>query len=423
MPKIWFYMDSDREVGPISTADMQQLINTKQITGKTLVRKQGMDQWRPLAELTKSKKPAANAPPPAGNPPSANGEPPPEPSVSERPPVAATIATAPQRSVPGRVPFRFKGTGKEYFKIWIVNVLLSIITFGIYSAWAKVRRKQYFYGNTQVTGAGFRYLADPVAILKGRLIVFVFFIISTTAGEFIPFLMNIIMLVFLIFLPWLVVRSLMFNARNSSFRNIRFNFTGTYGQAAKVYLLFPILSVLTLGILFPYAYFRQKQFVVENSSYGTTPFCFHATAKDYYRIIFQFLIPLLIFGAAAVIAGILFAPFSALIIMVLYLYAMAYFSVKTTNLIYSSSTLADHRFFADLGIKDYALIIFTNTLATVFTLGFFYPFAVVRTMKYKIDHVALLPGSDLDRFVAAEIKETSALGEEMSDFMDFDFGL
>jgi uncharacterized membrane protein YjgN (DUF898 family) len=79
----------------------------------------------------------------------------------------------PPVSAEGRipVPFRFSGSGSEYFRIWIVNVVLSIVTLGIYSAWAKVRRKQYFYGSTRIQGASFEYLADPVKILKGRLIV------------------------------------------------------------------------------------------------------------------------------------------------------------------------------------------------------------------------------------------------------------
>ena len=49
-------------------------------------------------------------------------------------------------SLPGEAvcePFRFTGTGGEYFRIWIVNVMLSVVTFGIYSAWAKARRLQY----------------------------------------------------------------------------------------------------------------------------------------------------------------------------------------------------------------------------------------------------------------------------------------
>lgn len=33
----------------------------------------------------------------------------------------------------------FRGTIAEYFKIWIVNIALSLLTLGIYSAWATVR--------------------------------------------------------------------------------------------------------------------------------------------------------------------------------------------------------------------------------------------------------------------------------------------
>ncbi|MGB0697285.1 MAG: DUF898 family protein [Rhodospirillaceae bacterium] len=69
------------------------------------------------------------------------------------------------------VPIRFTGTGEEYFRIWIVNTLLTLATLGIYSAWAKVRRLRYFYGNTYIERFGFDYHARPIDILKGRLIV------------------------------------------------------------------------------------------------------------------------------------------------------------------------------------------------------------------------------------------------------------
>ena len=58
---------------------------------------------------------------------------------------------------------RFTGTGKEFFGIWIINVVLSICTLGIYSAWAKVRTKRYFYGNTILAGSSFEYVANPMA--------------------------------------------------------------------------------------------------------------------------------------------------------------------------------------------------------------------------------------------------------------------
>ncbi len=53
------------------------------------------------------------------------------------------------------IPFEFTGTAEEYFKIWIVNVGLTIVTFGIYSAWAKARKKRYLYGNTRLRGTAF----------------------------------------------------------------------------------------------------------------------------------------------------------------------------------------------------------------------------------------------------------------------------
>ena len=67
----------------------------------------------------------------------------------------------------------FSGSGKEFFGIWIVNVLLTICTLGIYSAWAKVRTVNYFYGNTKLGNSSFSYTANPVSILKGRIIAFV----------------------------------------------------------------------------------------------------------------------------------------------------------------------------------------------------------------------------------------------------------
>jgi uncharacterized membrane protein YjgN (DUF898 family) len=46
------------------------------------------------------------------------------------------------------IELEFNGKAGEYFRIWIVNVLLSIVTLGIYSAWSKVRNKQPFKDNS-----------------------------------------------------------------------------------------------------------------------------------------------------------------------------------------------------------------------------------------------------------------------------------
>jgi uncharacterized membrane protein YjgN (DUF898 family) len=344
---------------------------------------------------------------------------------SERPSMRQvdTPEPADPLAVPTTIPFEFWGTGMEYFKIWIVNIILSIVTLGIYSPWAKVRRKQYFYGNTDLKGASFEYLADPMKILKGRAIVAGFFIIYSAASLIHPVIEVILSLGIVVILPWLVVRSLAFNARNSAIRNIRFGFDGKYGEAAKVYILWPVLAVLTFGLLFPYVYFKQKKFVVEKSSYGTTKFEFTATAGEYYGIWISAIIPAVLGILAYVALSFVFAPASILLFLGMYLYFMAFFSVKTTNLLYNSSRLGPHRLDADLEVKQYFFIVAINTLAVVFTLGMLHPWAKVRTTRYKAEHLSLSVSGNLDSFVAQEQKEVSALGEEMADFLDFDFGL
>jgi uncharacterized membrane protein YjgN (DUF898 family) len=442
----WYYKDGDQEIGPVSKAKLQELINSRRINGKTLIRNAAKQEWKPLAEMVRKKpepQPSIPVPQPSIPDPQASIPDPQatirwDPDSDEPPPTAdetaPPIPRAPGRSE-GQLPFEFKGTGGQYFKIWIVNVVLSIITIGIYSAWAKVRRKQYFYGNTRVAGAAFRYLADPVKILKGRIVVFIGFAIYSAANNFLPPAVGFVLLIgFMVIMPWLVVRSMAFNARNSSWRNIRFNFTGTYAEAAKVFILWPLLVPFTLGILSPYVFYRQKKFIVERSAYGTAPFMFKATPKDYYAIVFKFVVYLL--GLLILAAGIGFLlqkllpallPMASIVFPILmvavYLYAFAYFSIKTSNLLYNSGRLKAHGFKATMQVNAYALIVLTNTLATVVTLGLFHPFAQVRAYRYKINNLSMLAKGDLDQFVAAELKETSALGDELSDFLDFDFGL
>src|SRR5512146_3042572 len=96
------------------------------------------------------------------------------PPVADAPPSPppATASTPGPAPAPIEHPFDFRGDEREYFRIWIVNLALTILTLGIWSAWAKVRTERYFYANTRVAGTPFEYLARPLPILKGRIIAF-----------------------------------------------------------------------------------------------------------------------------------------------------------------------------------------------------------------------------------------------------------
>src|SRR2546421_2053872 len=164
----------------------------------------------------------------------------------------------------------FTGTAAEYFRIWIVNLFFTLATLGIYSAWAKVRKRRYFYGSTRLDGDSFDYFASPKAILNGRIIAVAIFAIYALAGELYPQSRYAFWAVGVLALPWLVVRALAFNSRNSAYRGLRFNFEATTKQAARVYIGMLAVVVLTLGLAFPWFMARQKAFVVSQHAFGTS---------------------------------------------------------------------------------------------------------------------------------------------------------
>ena len=421
---MWYYKDGEIEIGPVSTDELKALTREKKINGRTLTRSAKETTWKPLAERIKK---TTQAPQPKPAKPVTPAHPLEQKEEQETvsSPATPVKATVQPHNINTRqkLPFSFTGSGSEYFKIWIVNIVLSVITLGIYSAWAKVRRKQYFYGNTRVDNTSFSYLATPVTILKGRIIVFIGFVLYSLFNQFFPLAGMVLVLTMLPLLPWFIIRALAFNATNSATRNIRFTFRGTYMEAAKVYLFLPMLIPFTLGFIFPYIYYKQQEFLVDNSGYGTTGFSFLARPGDYYKIFLSLVLPFIAIIAIGVIGDYIFSVASTLLMVVFYLYAMAYVSVRSTNLLYNSSKLSHHGFDSTMVVMEYIGIVFTNTIATVLTVGLFYPFAQVRAYKYRIDNLSFLVEGNLNQFVADEKSQLSALGDEAAEFMDFDFGL
>lgn len=337
--------------------------------------------------------------------------------------VAANTENATARSGNRDVAVEFNGQSFEYFKIWIVNILLSIITLGIYSAWAKVRNKQYFYGNTSIDGSSFVYTAKPIAILKGRAVAVVAFVVYSAVSEIFPIAGLILTLVFFLIFPWLIVRSLAFNARNSMYRNIRFNFTGDVGGAMKNFLALPVLLIPTLGLIMPYLWYKQTDYIVNNSAYGTTNFSFDAIPKSYYRIFFipmagllavAVLSYLLTFVLGEEIASVVSMP----VVMLAYLVFIGYIAASLGNLHFDSSTLAGHGFTSSLQAKQMVWIYFSNTLGILFSLGLLIPWAKVRMVRYRAECLTMHVHNSLDDFVAAEQENVSALGEQMSEVFD-----
>ncbi len=343
--------------------------------------------------------------------------------------------------------FSFNGKGGEYFGIWIVNTLLKIVTIGIYSAWAKVRKRRYFYGSTMLDNEPFDYLADPIALFKGWLIGAAAFLLYMIGNKVSPVLSMITGLAIFIAVPWLVVRSRMFNARNSSYRNIRFSFRPNYNEAYIIFLLFPILIPFTLGLLIPYVIFRQKKYLVENGSYGMTPFAFDATLKSYYLlfvratlgavalvIILSGLFYLAVGGHAGILGALkatnpknlrFLSLLPMLFLPLFYFYMVTYVQTVLTNLTWNGTTIGDCRFRSTLRTRDMVWLYLSNAVAIACTFGLLIPWATVRLTRYRFQRLEMETKKELESFFAlARNEEIAATGEEIGDIfgVDVDFG-
>ena len=184
------------------------------------------------------------------------------------------------------------------------KVLLSFITLGVYSAWAKVRRKKYFYNNTLIDNIGFDYHAKPISILKGRVIAFLFFFGYSASASISPFLPILFMLILFIALPWLIVRGSLFNARNTSHRGLRFDFVGTVSQAVKVFIGLPMLLLPTMGLIMPYAAHQKSQFMVNNHKFGLSQFNMQPVIKKYFKVYLMVMVIPMLLAIVGILAAI-----------------------------------------------------------------------------------------------------------------------
>jgi uncharacterized membrane protein YjgN (DUF898 family) len=330
------------------------------------------------------------------------------------------------------LPFQFTGTAPEYFRIWIVNTLLTIVTLGVYSAWAKVRSRQYFYRHTFVDGTSFEYLANPVAILKGRMIMGAALTAIVASQQYSMVLYGILLGVLVLMTPWVLVKSLAFNARNSAYRNVRFSFSGGVGEASLLYVKMTLLYLVTCGLGYPYTHFRMTEFVIRGHRFGDRPFHFVARASDYYRIYlvaFAMTVPAYLLLVGLVVA-LRFAadvgPFIMMpVVLLFYLYLMlpaAYVRAELANLLYGRLHVGEHAFTCKQRAMELAKLYLTNALAVIFTLGLMIPWAQIRTARYRAERLVLHADGDIEAR-ATPGRDASALGDAASDLGDFDLGL
>lgn len=146
-------------------------------------------------------------------------------------------------------PFVFRGDGGKYFLICLVNVLLCLITLGIYTPWALMKCRRYIYSNMEVNGQSFSYGVTGGNIFVTLLFFMVIYIaILLLMVARIPGLAIVLVIALFALLPFMVVKGLRYQAVMTSLNGVRFGFTCSMKRFWLIMVGLPIVMAIGLGL-------------------------------------------------------------------------------------------------------------------------------------------------------------------------------
>jgi uncharacterized membrane protein YjgN (DUF898 family) len=335
------------------------------------------------------------------------------------------------------MPFEFRGNALDFFKIWFINTVLTMITLGIYGPWAKVRNNHYIYGNTFLGSHSFEYTANPVKILIGRLIVVGFYVLFFVASQLGFFgAAGIIFILFILLLPLLIRQALVFRAKYTRFHGLSFLYKASIGEFYKFFIIHFFLNLITIGIIFPYTHNEFKKLAINNAYYGDSNFYFQAGASKFFFIYYikMFLLNMaLIFIVGLLIAvavpnginsqnSIFFVILAIYILIPIFSFVMqGAFEAWIGRVVYNDTSIKEYKMLNEWSAPKLSWIYLSNFFAILLSFGFLYPWAKIRTIRYKLEKTGF-ESLNLNVFIGQTEQDRSAIGEETADFFDFDIG-
>jgi len=393
--------------------------------------------------------------------------------------IEPTMDDGPARPPTSRaLRIEFTGSGSEYFRIWIVNLLLIIVTIGFYLPFAKARRLRYFSGNTVVDGHVLAFHGDPWRMFRGFLLLAVLAGAYALAGHVSRTAGLIAFCLLAAMWPALWRSSLRFRLGNTSWRGLRFAFRGDLAGAYKALLPIYLPALLLMlpqwlfdpehpqdglvaagqmaamagiGLLAMLAFYPWGFALIKRYQHGGYACADQRTRLDvptgrvyvlclkgaamYLGVMFVLgivaavVIPALGLGSpaggAASRAAFVWAMVAFALVYVLTLALIGpWFVARTQNLIWSGTASQALRFESHLRVRALAGLTVVNWLLTAVTLGLYRPFAAVKTARLRLESMSLtLDGSVEDWMSRRSANEQDATGDAAGDFFGIDLGL
>lgn len=324
------------------------------------------------------------------------------------PPAAAGPATTPHR-------FTFHGSGGDLLVIYIKTILLSIVTFGIYSFWGRARIRAFFAENTRFDNVAFAYHGTGLELLIGFgkalgvivLLAVQFGVFVLAAGETVGSILGGIVFAvgMLCLVPLALVGAWRYRLSRTSLRGIRFSFRGNLIDFCKVYFPGLLLTIVTFSIYAPFFWNNIRRYYANHAYYGNARFAYTGEGRD-------LLVPWIL--------GLVLTPFTLGL-------SMLWFQLQRFNYQWSRTSFQNARFAAGISFGDFFTLHVVNFLMAVFTLGIATPWVMIRTVRFAFERVSLNGPLNLQS-IAQEFIDSGATGEGLDTLLedgatDLGFGL
>jgi uncharacterized membrane protein YjgN (DUF898 family) len=146
----------------------------------------------------------------------------------------------------------FSGSSGEYFRVWIVNVLLTIVTLGLYTPVARRRTARYFFDHTMVAGSPLEFTAPLRKMVLGFLIFVLLYLaykIASQTGQ--TTAASVFILAAAAMAPYLWGSAMRFRLGSTRWRGLHLQFSASWKE---VYLAsWPIFAMAAVWVIATFA--------------------------------------------------------------------------------------------------------------------------------------------------------------------------
>lgn len=302
--------------------------------------------------------------------------------------------------------FSFNGEGGKLFGIVIINLLLTVITVGLYYPWAKAALLQYIYKETELAGTPFTFHGTGKEMFKGfikavGIILIIYGILFLFTYLEMPIIGAIIFYVcFIGLLPLIIHGAMRYRMSRTSWRGIHFGYRGDLKVFSKKFFKDIFFSIITFGIYSFWMIINIRKYTIGHVRYGDVKFSYKGDGGTFMGLyIGGYLLTIITFG----IYG--------------FWWMKDLFNYYYTNIelhqdnkrIPLKSTITGGGLFS---------LMIINLLIVIFTFGIGAPWAQVRTLKYLCEHLFVDKEFNPNTVIQTEEEYKDATGEDLGDMFD-----